>query len=158
MESTDLSPWFVTGLIEGEGCFSVSFSLRKRLKLGIETRPSFSISLNKRDLELIKTIKEFFGCGAVRYSKNDRTYKFEVRSVSDLVGHVIPHFQQYQLIGSKLNDFRLFVKICKEVHGNMHRNEGHLRQIIEQAYKMNPSGKRKHEMSKLLRILDELKV
>ena len=158
MESNVLSPWFVTGLIEGEGCFSVSFSHRKKLKLGIETRPSFSISLNKRDLELIKEIKNFFDCGAVRYSKNDRTYKFEVRSISDLMEKVIPHFQKFQLRGSKLNDFRLFAEICKEVHANRHRSEKHLRKIIEKAYEMNPSGKRKYELSELLRKLDELKV
>ena len=53
-----LNPWFVSGLIEGEGCFSVSFTLRKRLRVGIETRPSFSISLNQRDLNLLKQICE----------------------------------------------------------------------------------------------------
>ena len=158
MESNDLSPWFVTGLVEGEGCFSVSFRFREKLKLGIETRPSFSISLNKRDLELIKQLKDYFCCGAVRFSKNDNTYKFEVRSVSDLIEHVIPHFQQFRLVGSKLNDFCLFADICKEVRGNKHRNRKHLRQIIEKAYQMNPSGKRKYEMSELLRKLDELKV
>ena len=57
---TLLEPWFITGLIEGEGCFSVSFSLRKRLRTGIETRPSFSISLNKRDLNLVKQVHNFF--------------------------------------------------------------------------------------------------
>ena len=158
METIVPSPWFVTGLVEGEGCFSVSFSLRKKLKLGIETRPSFSISLNKRDLELIKTINAFFDCGAVRYSRNDQTYKFEVRSVSDLMEKVIPHFQKYQLFGSKQNDFRLFTEICKEVHANKHRNGEHLRQIIEKAYAMNPSGKRKLAKQDLLRKLDELMV
>ena len=48
-----LNPWFVTGLAEGEGCFTVSFSFRRKLKVGIETRPSFSLSLNQRDLELL---------------------------------------------------------------------------------------------------------
>jgi hypothetical protein len=42
-EAKTLQPWYVTGLVDGEGCFSVSFTLRKRLKIGIETRPSFSI-------------------------------------------------------------------------------------------------------------------
>ena len=59
MEPKALTPWFVTGLIEGEGCFSGSFSFREKLKLGIETRPSFSVSLNKRDIELIKNIHNF---------------------------------------------------------------------------------------------------
>jgi hypothetical protein len=49
MEEGMLNPWYITGLVEGEGCFSVSFNLRDSLKVGIETRVSFSVSLNKRD-------------------------------------------------------------------------------------------------------------
>ena len=69
---SEMDPWFVSGLVEGEGCFTVSFSFRKKLKVGIETRPSFSISLNSRDLDLLKRVPEFFDCGAIRYSKSDR--------------------------------------------------------------------------------------
>ena len=69
---SEIDPWFVTGLVEGEGCFTVSFSFRKKLKVGIETRPSFSISLNKRDLDLLKQVHDYFVCGAIRYSKSDR--------------------------------------------------------------------------------------
>ena len=80
--ANSLDPWFVTGLAEGEGCFTVSFTLRKKLKLGIETRPSFSISLNERDLPLIQSMHAYFGCGAVRFSKPiARTNLSHVRSV-----------------------------------------------------------------------------
>jgi LAGLIDADG DNA endonuclease family protein len=48
-----LDPWFVTGLTEGEGCFCVSFSRRARLRLGLEVRPSFSLSLNEKDRPLL---------------------------------------------------------------------------------------------------------
>ena len=153
-----LKPWFVTGLSEGEGCFSVSFTLRKRLKLGIETRPSFSISLNRRDLSLIKQIHAFFGCGGIRYSKSDRTYKFEVRSISDLVDCIIPHFKRYPLQGSKLEDFKKFNEVCKMVRANLHKSRKHLPEIIEKAYQMNPSGKRKHDKAELLRGLGEIMV
>ena len=153
-----LDPWFITGLVEGEGCFSISFSFRKKLNVGIETRPSFSISLNQRDLELLKNVHEFFGCGAIRYSKGDRTYKFESRSVSDLTRLIIPHFQKYPLTGAKAEDFRIFADICKKVQANLHMNREQLSGIVEQAYEMNPSGKRKHDKSDLLRKLGELKV
>jgi hypothetical protein len=39
-----LDPWFVTGLAEGEGCFCISFAIRPRLRVGLEARPSFSLS------------------------------------------------------------------------------------------------------------------
>jgi len=156
--TTSLDPWFVTGLTEGEGCFTVSFTLRRKLRLGIETRPSFSISLNERDLPLIQAIHGFFGCGAVRYSRADRTYKYESRSVGDLVSKVIPHFEEFPLQGSKAKDFSIFVDICRRIHANLHMRRDNLEEIIEDAYRMNPSGKRRHGKSDLLRRLDELKV
>jgi hypothetical protein len=153
-----LDPWFITGLVEGEGCFTVSFSFRKKLNIGIETRPSFSISLNQRDLDLLKEVHKFFDCGAIRFSKGDRTYKFESRSVSDLTRLINPHFRKYPLTGAKANDFRIFADICKKVQANLHMNREQLIGIVEQAYEMNPSGKRKHDKRDLLRKLGELKV
>jgi len=153
-----LQPWYITGLVDGEGCFSVSFSLHKRLNIGIETRPSFSLSLNRRDLALVKSVHAFFGCGAVRYSKSDRTYKYEVRSVHDLITKILPHFEQYPLLGAKLEDYQRFSEICKSINANHHLSKKFLPGIIEKAYAMNPSGKRRHEKADLLRVLGELMV
>jgi hypothetical protein len=153
-----LNPWFVTGLVEGEGCFSVSFSFRKKLKVGIETRPSFSIWLNQRDLDLLKQVHRYFGCGAIRYSKSDRTYKYESRSISDLTRRIVPHFERYPLVGAKRKDFEIFADVCKKAKANLHLNGDVLRTIVEMAYEMNPSGKRRHSKRDLLKELDELKV
>lgn len=153
-----LEPWYVTGLCEGEASFSVSFNLRPRLLVGIETRPSFSVSLNARDLELIKALKSFFDCGAIRFSRSDNTYKFEVRSVNDLARKVIPHFQRYPLSGNKSRDFRAFARICEMVKANLHLNKKHLKEIIQLAYEMNKSGRRRLAKEELLRELGEVKV
>lgn len=152
-----LEPWYITGLSEGEGCFCVSFNLKKSLKVGIETRPSFSISLNRRDLELIKKIREYFGCGGIRFCRSDFTYKFEVRSVKDIVEKVIPHFEKYPLQGSKGEDFEKFKRICRMVRANLHLSPRYLREIIDLAYSMNPSGKRKYTKEDLLRVLGRVK-
>lgn len=153
-----LHPEYVTGLTEGEGCFHISFSYRKKLKVGIETRPSFSITLNRRDLMLLQGVHQYFDCGTVRYSQGDRTYKYETRSVAELVDRVIPHFETHPLRGDKQNDFTRFALICRRVRANQHLNGKQLRSIIESAYAMNPSGKRKHGKEELLRALDKLKV
>ena len=58
-----LDPWFVSGLTEGEGCLCVSFAIRHKLRLGLEVRPSFSLSLNERDLGLLMDLQAFFACG-----------------------------------------------------------------------------------------------
>lgn len=153
-----LHPWYVTGLVEGEGTFSVSFNRRRRLSVGIDTRPSFSVTLHHRDLDLLKALRAFFGCGAIRFNRADGTYKYEVRSVPDLANKIVPHFEKYPLAGSKGEDFRKFAEIVRLVHAKHHLNRGYLRHIIELAYSMNPSGKRRYTKDELLRLLGEMKV
>ncbi len=152
-----LHPWYVTGLVEGEGTFTVSFNKRPTLRVGIETRPSFSVSLSERDLDLLKALQDFFGCGAIRYSRADRTYKYEVRSVADLARKIVPHFEKFPLVGAKGSDFRKFAEIVRLVHANHHLNPDYLRRIIDIAYSMNPSGQRRYGKDDLLRLLGEMK-
>ena len=91
-----LDPWYVTGLAEGEGCFCISFAIRAKLRTGLEVRPSFSLSLNARDLTLLQGLRAFFGCGWLRESRGDRTFKYEVRSIQDLANVVLPHFERFR--------------------------------------------------------------
>lgn len=43
-----LNPFWVTGFVDGEGCFSIHFVENKKFKLGLEVRPSFSIGQSKK--------------------------------------------------------------------------------------------------------------
>lgn len=144
---------YITGFTDGEGSFLVSFNRRAKLKTKIEVRPSFSISQPKRNLKILQTIRNFFGVGAIRFSKRDQNYKYEVRSIKDLVRVIIPHFKNYPLQTSKKKDFEIFADICKKVYANQHLNRECLRKIIDKAYLMNESGKRKYTKAKLLRFM-----
>ena len=145
--------WYITGFVDGEGCFSVSFNKREKMKTGIEVRPSFSIGQNKKSLKVLQEIRNYFGCGAIRFSKKDQTYKYEVRSVSDLRKKIIPHFEKYPLKTIKTNDFHIFAYICDLIASSKHLNKEYLEEIIEKAYQMNESGKRKYAKEDLLRIV-----
>ena len=151
-EVCELSPWFVTGLAEGEGCFCVSFALRSKLRTGLEVRPSFSLSLNEKDLELLKDLQAFFGCGWIRESKTDRSFKYEARAVGDLLDPIIPHFERHPLRGSKASSFVAFRDVCRMIEQGDHLRRDGLCQIIEIAYEMN-LGKRRLAKDDLLRAL-----
>lgn len=144
---------YISGFADGEGCFSVSFTLRAKLRTGIEVRPSFSVGQNERSLELLQDMKEYFKCGGIRFSKRDRCYKFEVRDVGDLCRYVIPHFERYPLRSAKARDFERFRNICLDIHASKHLNPDHLKKIVSEAYRMNGSGKRKYTEAELLRML-----
>jgi hypothetical protein len=82
-------------------------------------------------------------CGSIRPDRSDKTLKYEVRCLDDLVGRIIPFFEANPLISSKQRDFEWFAQVCKLVHAGAHRSKPGLREIVEMAVKMNPSGKRK---------------
>jgi LAGLIDADG endonuclease len=147
-----LDPWFVTGLTEGEGCFCVSFSRRARLRLGLEVRPSFSLSLNERDRSLLADLQMFFGCGSLRESRGDRTVKYESRSTRELLERVVPHFEAFPLRGSKARSFDGFSSVCRMIEQGDHLERSGLETIVRIAYEMN-LGKRKHIQEELLRAL-----
>ena len=151
-ESMD-SAWYITGFADGEGCFSISFTKRAKMKTGLEIRPSFAIGQNRKSLSVLKMINTYFGCGAIRFSKADQMYKYEVRSVGDLMKRIIPHFEKYPLQTSKRDDFERFAKICELIYQSKHLNREYLEQIIQMSFEMNPSGKRKYTRDELLKIL-----
>jgi hypothetical protein len=151
-----LDPWFVTGLTEGEGCFCVSFTIRPTLQTGLEVRPSFALSLNEKDLTLLEELRGYFGCGSIRRSKADRTFKYESRSVGELAEHIVPHFKQFPLRGHKAHSFAGFARVCEMIGQGDHLKAEGLREIVTIAYEMN-LGKRRHPQEVLLRALSEVK-
>ena len=138
----DLSAYFA-GFVDGEGCFTVSFSPRSTLLIGWEVRPSFSVSQNADRSEVLVLMREHFGCGTIRPDRSDKTVKYEVRSVDDLVERVIPFFEANPLLSSKQRDVERFAAVCRLVRAGAHRTLSGLREIVGLAMLMNASGKRK---------------
>ena len=135
-------PSYISGYVDGEGCFTVSISPRPTLLVGWEVRPSLSVSQNGDRSEVLLEIQRYFGCGTLRPDRSDRTLKWEIRSLPLLLARVVPHFQMYPLISGKRNDYELFVDICRRMARHEHRSVNGLCEIVRLAGAMNPSGKR----------------
>jgi LAGLIDADG endonuclease len=146
----------VTGLADGEGCFCISLAIRAKLRTGLEVRPSFSLSLNEKDLELLEDLQAFFGCGWIRESKSDRTFKYEARALEDLTESILPHFERFPLQGYKARSCAGFSCVCRMMEQGRHLQRDGLREIVGIAYQIN-LGKRRHSQTTLLRVLDEVK-
>ena len=144
---------YISGFIEGEGCFCVSFQPSKRHRFGWEVRPSFSVSQNADRAELLFEIQRMWECGFIRPDRSDKTLKFEVRNSKDLATKVLPHFQQYPLFSSKQADLKNFTKVCELVSCGRHLERESFGEIVRLAMEMNPSGKRKYNGNEILRSL-----
>src|SRR4029077_5701290 len=119
---SDAGPWFssreflsayISGYVDGEGCFTVSISPRAKLLVGWEVRPSFSVSQNGDRAEVLHVIQAYFGCGSIRPDRSDKTLKWETRRLDDLVDRMIPHFEAYPLLSGKRHDFERFPSVSR---------------------------------------------
>ena len=149
----------LSGFVDGEGCFTVSFSLRKRLSVGIECRPSFSLAqkISPKNLHYLQEIQGYFGEGAIRKG-NDGCYKYETRSLDVLIEKIIPFFERYPLQTEKQKDFFIFCKICSQMKIGQHLNLNGLLCILEECKPLNPSGRRKNSLELLImRVEDKIK-
>ncbi len=144
---------YISGYVDGEGCFSVSFSRREKLRIGWEVKPSFCVGQNYDRREVLDLMHEYFGCGHIRRDWSDRTLKYEVRKSEDLLKKVIPHFETFPLKSAKQQDFLRFAEICRQMQNAEHKEVCGLRAILKSAYKMNGSGKRKLTLSAILKTL-----
>jgi hypothetical protein len=136
-------PSYVSGYVDGEGCFCVSLRPQPRIRVGWEVRPSFSVSQNGDRSELISLLPEFFGCGCIRPDRSDRTVKFEVRSLNDLVVKVIPFFDQFPILSAKRRDYEIFKDVCRIMVKGHHLQRDGLLEIADLATTMN-GGRRRY--------------
>ena len=143
---------YISGFSDGEGCFSVSFSRRDKFLIGWETKPSFCVGQNHDRAEVLYLMQKYFGCGFLRRDYADKTLKYEVRSLNDLITKVIPHFEKFPLLSAKQKDFRLFKQICLLMDREVHVTLTGLTKITSLAFKMNGSGKRKYTRVKILAV------
>ncbi|MBI5732609.1 LAGLIDADG family homing endonuclease [Candidatus Jorgensenbacteria bacterium] len=146
-------PEYITGYVDGEGCFTVTFNKKTKALLGWELRPSFSVSQNEDRRQVLDIIREYFGCGYIRRDYADKTVKFEIRDHDNLMEKVIPHFEQFPLLSSKQKDFELFKSICIIIDNKVHLRKDGFREVINLAYQMNSSGKRRRTREEIIKYL-----
>ena len=148
-------PEYISGYVDGEGCFTVTFNRKPKALLGWEFRHSFSVSQNEDRRQVLDLIQKYFRCGFIRRDWSDKTVKFEVRDHKDLMGKIIPHFEKFPLISDKHNDFILFKKICEIVESRNHLDKVGFKNVIALAYKMNGSGKRKRSKEEMIGFFED---
>jgi LAGLIDADG endonuclease len=141
---------YISGYVDGEGCFTVSISPRAKLAVGWEVRPSLSVSQNGDRAEVLQLIQAHFGCGSIRPDRSDKTVKWETRRLEDILDCVIPHFERHPLLSGKRLDFERFARVCRFMADGEHRTTGGLEAIVRLASAMNASGKRRYSAEEIL--------
>ncbi len=132
-ERLDLK-WIV-GFVDGEGCFHVAINRISKMTLGYQVLPEFRIVQHKRDIDILKRIKETLGVGTIRRNHGDR-FELRVRKLEEL-NEIVRLFEKYPLMTKKRMDFALFKEIIILMNNKEHLCQEGLRRIAVIAAQMN---------------------
>ena len=116
-----INPYWITGFVDAEGCFSVIIEISNITKWKV--RASFEINLHIKDVDILHKIKSFFGVGAI-YLRSDRNIAvYRVSKIESLRDIIIPHFKVYSLISQKSIDFYFWCKVVEIISKKEHLSQ-----------------------------------
>ena len=147
-----LNPNYVTGLVEGEGCFCITISKHKTKRLGIDPRLMFEMEMIIDDKPLLEKLQYTLGCGGI-YILNYERYgwrphvKYAVKSHKDMFEIIIPFFKKNKLKGKKKKDFEYFCDASEIFRKKEHLTKEGIEILRDIQSKMNLRNKLKLKQS-----------
>nr|4YIT_A Chain A, Meganuclease I-AabMI [Gremmeniella abietina]4YIT_D Chain D, Meganuclease I-AabMI [Gremmeniella abietina] len=129
-----INPWFLTGFIDGEGCFRISVT---KINRAIDWRVQlfFQINLHEKDRALLESIKDYLKVGKIHISgKNLVQYRIQT---FDELTILIKHLKEYPLVSKKRADFELFNTAHKLIKNNEHLNKEGINKLVSLKASLN---------------------
>jgi hypothetical protein len=110
---------YISGYVDGEGCFAVAVNRNPSCRAGYQLVPEFHVSQNGDRAQVLGLIQERFGgSGYIKPNgKKDRALVLVIRKREDLLRHVIPFFERSPLLSSKQCEFESFARIVRSNGG-----------------------------------------
>lgn len=132
----DLEAQWITGFVDGEGCFYIGINKHDEMTSGYQILPEFTVVQHKRDVQILYALKSYFQCGVVRTIHGD-SMAFRVRSIKHLTERIIPFFEKHKLKTKKQQDFISFRKVLLKINRKEHLTSEGIEEINQIASKMN---------------------
>ena len=134
--TSKLDPYFITGLTESEGSFSVGLHKDVRAKFKRNVNLRYKITMLENEIELLKEVESFFRCGYL-YEHKDGTIDFVIRDYFSIKYILLPHFLKYPLRGTKYLDFLSFSEAINIIDNKEHLTEEGLLKLYKISKTMN---------------------
>jgi hypothetical protein len=144
-----LDAGWVTGFVDGEGCFHIGIARHAEMTAGFQVLPEFTVVQHERDVKALYALKAFFGCGIVRSNHGDRM-AYRVRRLEHLRNIIVPFFTQHSLKTGKRQDFEKFRRVLLMMERGDHLNANGLEEIRRVAKQMNRG--RPKEVEELIKV------
>ena len=132
---------WITGFVDGEGCFHVGISTQGDKEAGLQVLPEFTVVQHERDVQILYALKDYFGCGVVRVNHDDRM-AYRVRKLKNLTENIVPFFMKHPLKTKKNVDFRKFRSVLLKMEKGVHLTSEGVEEIRQIANQMNRGSSR----------------
>ncbi len=152
--SKRISDEYLSGFVEGEGCFYIGFSKREDLPLKWQIITEFRLSQNPGGKNILEEFQKRLKCGILKpnHPKNpkDKSWVLVVRNRTDLKEKVISFFQKHPLYSQKWQEFLVFVKTLEAIERKSHLNKKGFSRIVETVFSLPRATKKRYSKKELL--------
>ena len=128
------SRW-VSGFVDGEGCFHVSINKIPKMSIGWQVLPEFRIVQHERDESVLEELQQFFQAGKVVTNHGARK-ELRIRKLNDL-RNVVLFFKQHPLRTEKKKNLKIFAEILELMEHKKHLTVEGLINIANLCWSMN---------------------
>lgn len=113
-----LNPYYITGFVDAEGCFTTSIFKDSRMLLKWQVKPIFKITVHNKDINILEALQRTWGVGKI-YKHSDNASVYRVSSLKNL-RIIINHFEKYPLLTQKYADYLLFKESVHLIENKSH--------------------------------------
>jgi hypothetical protein len=156
-----ISAGWVTGFVDGEGCFSICFvrqpdrAGRRGYRTGLQVMHRFVVTQGAKSLPALEELKKFFGVGRLyenrrRDNHKEHLWQYRVERRTELIDTVVPFFRANPLRTAKRQDFEKFCASLDVVASGRHLSPDGMLEIVDIAQTMNHQ-KPRPELIRILR-------
>jgi hypothetical protein len=112
---------WITGFVDGEGCFLVGVVKNSSKKALYQLQPAFVVGQHVHDIQVLYALKDYFGCGHIQLPKEGKTVaRWSVHKLDHLLKRVIPFFEKHKLKTKRSIEFQRFRRLCLKLKEKNH--------------------------------------
>jgi LAGLIDADG DNA endonuclease family protein len=133
---------WITGFVDGEGCFAVPIHQNPTSSVGWQVQPQFVVVQSASSIRALEVLREYFECGRINVNRRqddhrEPLYRYVVRRFLDLDEIIVPFFRTYPLRTSKRENFEKFAEVLELMKQRRHLNVDGLLEIASIVETMN---------------------
>lgn len=105
--TTKLHGWYIAGLFNTDGGFSLHVEENKQSTFKYRVIPVVSLTQHENSKIILELVKAYFNSGEI-VKQNQNCFQYRIKSRSIIIKQIIPFFDKYKLIGFKSTQFMVF--------------------------------------------------